>query len=194
MTSQSRVRCFTTAPKCSKGSGEVIGWTGSVVSHWHLHHQLFQMISPLKPLARLKLNCMWSLFGMGEYYFVHKVWITWSELPSCPYMVKALWKSSLKPQGWLMILSWWLTFLRKGQIDIAMHLDLKNIEKTFFHKLLKTDESYLAQMLYQPRIWKFINVKVIGIPLTFVSRSHEFTFSNDFCSVTPGPRVTVFHI
>ena len=37
--------------------------------------------------------------------------------------------------------------------------------------------------------------RIMGDPLTFVSRSHElFTLSNDLCSGAPGPTVTIFHI
>ena len=48
----------------------------------------------------------------------------------------------------MMILSWRVTFLRNGQIDIPMYLHGKNIEKSFFPGLLKADISYLAQILY----------------------------------------------
>ena len=66
-----------------------------------------------------------------------------------------------------MDLSWQLTFSWKGHIDIPMHLHvhLKNIKKSFLWGLLKADVSYLAQTLNQVRIWKYINVMVIGIPL-----------------------------
>ena len=33
-----------------------------------------------------------------------------------------------------------------------------------------------------------------GQLVTFVSRSHEIAFSNDFCSVTHGQIVTIFHV
>ena len=46
----------------------------------------------------------------------------------------------------------------------------------------------------EPGIWKYISVKVSEWPLTFISRSYEFTFSKDFCFVMPGPVVTIFHI
>ena len=109
------------------------------------HRHLFQMISPLKPLGWLKLNCMQSLFWMGEYYFVHKVWFTWRRWPPCPYMVKTHWKSSSpEPRNmetWyiisvmfvqMMILSWQLTFLLKGQIDIPTYLQGKILKSHFF--------------------------------------------------------------
>ena len=74
----------------------------------------------------------------------------------------------------MMVLSLPLAFQPKGQIYFLMHLYGKNIENFIFQELLKTDVSYLAQILYLPRIWKYINVQVIGMLLTFVSRSHEF--------------------
>ena len=124
----------------------------------HRRRQLFRMTS-LNPLGRFKLNCMWSLSGMGEYYSIHKVWVI---LPSWPHLVYPTCDSWSPKFVQMVILSWRLTYLRKGQIDIPMYLHEKNIEKSLFRGLLKTGVSSLAQILYWARIRKYINMKVSG--------------------------------
>ena len=65
----------------------------------------------------------------------------------------------------------------------------KNIENSIFQELLKAYVSYLAEILYNQENG---NIYVSSYWNIFVSRSHEFTFSNFFHSVTPGPNVRYF--
>ena len=84
-----------------------------------------------------------------------------------------------------------LTSESSDWLSFAFTRTWKKYWKDNFLRLLAADLSYLAWILCKPRTWKFINVKVNGWPLTFVSRSHEFTFSNNF-SEAPRPIVIYF--
>ena len=44
--------------------------------------------SSLKPLSRLKPNCIWSLHGSRERKFAHMVCFTPLRWPPCPYLIK----------------------------------------------------------------------------------------------------------
>ena len=54
---------------------------------------VFFLSSPVKLLGWLKLDYLWSSFRMGEWKFVHGIWVKWSRYLPCPYMVKTLWKN-----------------------------------------------------------------------------------------------------
>ena len=160
----------------------------------HARRQLFQMKSPLKPLGRLKPNCMWRLYGMGEYYFVHKVWVTWPRCPPCQFMVK-MFSSSTKKQlttwyvvsvtwGLPSLFEWWFnvdlwSFYRKVSLT-PLCIYMGNIEKSIFQELLKADNIIFGTdtlLTKEHRKYMSINVKVNGWTFDFVSRSHDFTFS-----------------
>ena len=122
-------------------------------------------MTPLKPLDRLKPICMWSPYGIGEYYFVHKVWVTGARLLSYPYMVKPLEnhllqnkeKSNLET-GYKTLLNRGLpsllndvpilTFVQKCQFNSHFHSYEENIEKSLFQDLLMAYVLYLAHILY----------------------------------------------
>ena len=115
-----------------------------------------------------------------------------------PRVVKPVWKSS-QPRNrepWnsvysirdssntkfvqIIILGWSLTFLHKGSLRIYI--------RKYWNLKLDVSYMYMAQMLHQPKLWKYIIVKVSGWPLTFVSMSHDWTFSEDFeDQISPKP-------
>ena len=73
-----------------------------------------------------------------------------------------------------------------------MHSYEKNIEKSIFLELLKTDVSYLCTDILL--IKNLVKYPCQGQWMTFVLRSNELTLSNDFSSEVLVPVVTSFHI
>ena len=113
---------------------------------------------------------------MGEQKFDQTVLVTWPRWPPCPYMVKALKKSSsLEPKGWwpwnlvcsigilstakfvqMMTLDWPWPILQQGQIWSLMLLYGKKVKQWIFQKLL----SSMIWNLQQWPKWQAVSIDI----------------------------------
>ena len=115
----------------------------------------FQRSSSPKSLGQSKPNFIWSLSGMGERKFVHRVWVTWPRWPPCPYMVKTLQKSSPEPKGqWL-----WGLVCSIGPIIVCSNDDPRLTFTYFTARLNLVSYAFISQ----GHIWYRIFRKYAGI-------------------------------